>query len=53
MQIVSAQEKAFGDYGPERFGWELTDIMPLERAAVRGALGLFEVPDALIPPEQR
>jgi hypothetical protein len=51
---LSDTERAFGDFGPARYAWELT--LPRRLPApipYRGALGLFEIPDALIPEEFR
>jgi hypothetical protein len=37
------QEEAFGDYGPERFGWTLEMVMRLEQPVpAKGSLGLWE-----------
>jgi hypothetical protein len=44
-------ERAFGDYGPGRYGWLLADVRPLPTPIpYRGALGLWAVPAEL---EQR
>lgn len=43
---ISAREEAFGDYGPDRFAWVLSDIRPLaEPIPAKGALGLWECDD--------
>ena len=43
--IISEQEKAFGDYSPNRFGWLLEKISPLENPLpAKGMLGLWECP---------
>lgn len=42
---LTDQERAFGNYAPERFGWFLADIRPLPRPIpCRGAQGLWSVP---------
>lgn len=41
---VGETERAFGDWGPGRFAWQLADVRPLaEPAPIRGAQGLFPV----------
>lgn len=45
---ISANEVAFGDFRPHRFGWLLRDVRPLvEPIPCRGALGLWTVPENL------
>ncbi len=40
---LSAQERAFGFYGPGRFGWVLEEVRPLrEPIPAKGMLGLWE-----------
>lgn len=40
---LSKQEKAFGDYSPDRYGWLLTDPVQFETPIpVKGKLGLWE-----------
>jgi len=50
---VSDQERAFGDFGPDRFGWEIVEAKRIVPTAARGSLGLFDVPDLLIPEDAR
>jgi len=46
---VGPIEKLYGDYGPERFGWILTDIEALpEPIPFKGGQGFFEVPDEVL-----
>jgi hypothetical protein len=46
---LTAQEAAFGDYTPGRFGWMLADVQRLDRPLRwRGAQGVFEIPDDVI-----
>ncbi|MCI0456134.1 MAG: ASCH domain-containing protein [Gemmataceae bacterium] len=48
LEALTAAERAFGDFGPGRWAWELTAPRPLvEPVAYRGRLGFFEVPDEL------
>jgi hypothetical protein len=45
---ISEQEKAFGNYGPSRFAWFLAEPFILAKPVpCRGALGLWEVPEAI------
>jgi hypothetical protein len=47
--MASDNEWVFGDLGPGRFGWVLSDVERLaEPIPCRGALGLWEVPDELV-----
>ena len=40
---VGADERAFGDYGPGRWGWELAEIEPVTpQIRVRGWQGVWE-----------
>ena len=49
---VSAQEHAFGDYGPGRWAWLLRDPRPLlEPIPYRGRQGLWEIEDPRPRPE--
>lgn len=42
---LSDQERAFGNYGPRRFGWFLEDVIPMAAAIpCQGSLGLWEIP---------
>lgn len=51
---VTLEEQEWGNFGPGRFGWLLTDIAPLpEPIPFRGAQGLFDVPDNILPDELR
>lgn len=46
--LLSETERAFGDYGERRFAWVLEDVTALrEPVACKGALGLWDVPDAV------
>ena len=46
---VSAIERLYGDYAAGRFGWLLTDIVPLpEPIPFAGSQGWFNVPDELV-----
>lgn len=45
---LTDQERAFGDYSPNRYAWLLADIRRLPTPIpYRGALGLWRVPDEL------
>lgn len=42
---LSPTERAFGDYGPSRYGWVLEDVTRLPSPVpCRGALGLWSLP---------
>jgi hypothetical protein len=42
---ISAQERAFGDFSPDRWAWGLLGVRRLrEPIPCRGALGLWEIP---------
>jgi hypothetical protein len=44
--LLSAQEKAFGDYTPGRFMWMLDKVQKLEKPiTVKGAQGLWNIQD--------
>lgn len=46
IQQLSEQEKAFGDYSPERFGWLLKNALLLPQPVpCKGALSLWAIPD--------
>jgi hypothetical protein len=46
---ISGTERAFGNYGPNRFGWLFEDVTPVPAPIpFKGAQGLFEVPDSLL-----
>lgn len=49
---ITPLEEAFGNYGPNRFGWRLENIRPLSTPInCRGALGIWFLPpdvDALV-----
>lgn len=48
---ISPEEREWGNYGPRRFGWILTDIVKLlEPVPFRGAQGLFDVPNEVFGP---
>lgn len=42
---ISDQERAFGDYGPGRYGWLFERPTPFEPRPMRGALGLWPIPE--------
>jgi hypothetical protein len=47
---MTEEELAFGDYRAGRFAWLLADIRALpEPIPARGALGLWDVPAAILP----
>lgn len=47
---ISRHEKAFGDFSPERFAWLCEKAVAFaEPIPFRGAQGVFEVPDDLLP----
>lgn len=49
---IGPREYAFGDYGPGRFGWVCADAFRFPRPIPwPGQLGLFNVPDDVIPAE--
>ena len=40
---ITDDEEAFGDYGPERFAWVLTDVVALRTPTeARGSLGIWD-----------
>lgn len=46
---IGAREQSFGDYGPNRFAWFLTDAYRLEQPIpCKGALGLWTVPPDIV-----
>lgn len=48
LEGISAEEHAFGDYGPGRFAWRLTEALRFnEPIPCKGALGLWKVPDEI------
>lgn len=48
-QGLLRHEIDFGDYGPDRFGWVLTDVVALrEPVPCKGMLGLWTVPPAVV-----
>jgi hypothetical protein len=50
LNALPEEERALGDFGPGRWVWELGDPRPLaEPIPFRGRLGLFDVPDDLLP----
>ena len=54
MPEVTELEAAFGDFDPGRYAWELANPRSFSAPIpFRGALGLFDVPDPLIPAEYR
>lgn len=49
LDIYGWTERMMGDYSHGRFGWILTNIVPLAKPVpYRGAQGLFQVPDSLL-----
>ncbi len=44
---ISDREQAFGDYGPGRYGWLLDRPTVFEPRPMRGALGLWTIPQVL------
>lgn len=47
-KVISAKENAFGDYGPNRWAWNLQNPKLLaEPIPCRGHLGLWQVPDEI------
>lgn len=49
VHALSAQDRAFGDFTPGRFGWEFAHVSILPNPIpYRGAQGLFEIPDNLV-----
>jgi activating signal cointegrator 1 len=45
MRLITEEEHAFGDYGPDRHAWLLDDIAALaEPVPCRGSLSLWRVP---------
>ena len=48
LKGIDPVEHAFGDYGPGRFAWQLTEALQLvQPMACKGALGLWKVPDEI------
>jgi hypothetical protein len=47
LDDLSARERAFGDYSAGRFGWLLSDPVVREPVACSGALGLWDIGQAL------
>ena len=46
---ITEMERAFGNYGADRFGWMLEDVVPLATPIpYRGLQGLFEIPASVI-----
>lgn len=44
--VISNQERAFGNYNPNRFGWILEDIKPIEPIqGIKGMLGFWNYED--------
>jgi hypothetical protein len=53
-QDVSEMETALGNFTPGRFGWVLNNVRALSQPIpFKGAQGLFDVPDGLLPEEYR
>lgn len=49
LPTIGAIEKMYGNYGPGRFAWLLTDVIPLkEPVPYIGRQSFFDVPDELI-----
>jgi hypothetical protein len=48
LEMASDTEKEFGDYGPGRFAWQLSEALRFdEPIPCKGALGLWKVPDEI------
>lgn len=46
---ITDMERAFGNYGPGRFGWMLEDVVALaDPIPYKGMQGLFSVPDDIM-----
>jgi len=39
--LISDAERAFGDYRPGRFAWQLSDVQPVDNMPARGGQGLW------------
>lgn len=51
---IESDERAFGDYTPGRFRWDLTDLRRLDTPIPwKGAQGLFDIPDDVIDAARR
>jgi hypothetical protein len=51
---LTAIERIYGNYEPERFGWLLEDVQALpEPIGFSGAQGFFNVPDDILPADLR
>ena len=47
---MTDQERAFGDYTPGRFAWELSNPVQFEKPIpYKGSLSIWEFPDDLLP----
>lgn len=47
--FLSPKERAFGDFSPRRFAWEMADVRRLaEPIPCRGAQGLWDVPEEIL-----
>lgn len=44
VESLSPLERAVGDHKPDRYGWILRNVEPIEPVAARGAQGIWEVP---------
>lgn len=44
---ISDRERAFGDYGEGRYGWLLCDPRVFEPRPMRGALGVWPIPETV------
>lgn len=42
LDIVSSKERAFGNYGRERFGWIFDNVLEVPPVAVKGGQGLWD-----------
>lgn len=40
--VISYREDAFGNYGPDRYGWVFSEVRPLEPIPLRGMQGIFD-----------
>lgn len=47
-ETVPEDERAFGDFSPGRFAWELTNVRKIEPIAVKGAQLLWEYTEPIV-----
>lgn len=49
LELISAQEREFGDYSDHRYAWFLTDVVAFPALIpCKGALGLWDVPPEVL-----